>query len=75
MNVYGGMFIDVLQVFFYEVFYKLESENQLDPLNETDLFCLHFVFLPRINKTLTEFIDTWNNHPLSTEHNSTPNQL
>lgn len=60
---------------FYNVFYRLESENKLDPLNETDVYCLRFVFLPRINETLTAFIDTWNNHPLSTEHNSTPNQL
>lgn len=28
-----------------------------------------------INKTLYEFVDSWNNHPLSTEHNQTPNQL
>ena len=60
---------------FYEVFHRLESEEKLDPLNETDLFCLHYVFLPRINKTLSEFIETWNNHPVSTAQNLTPNQM
>ena len=60
---------------FCDSFYRLESEDKLDPLNETDLFCLHYVFLPRINRTLSEFIDTWNNHPLSTARNLTPNQL
>ena len=37
--------------------------------DETDL---HYVFL---NRTETEFIDTWNNHPVSTARNLTPNQL
>ena len=60
---------------FYDSFYTLESESKLDPLNETDIYCLHYVFLPRINAALEAFVDTWNNHPLSTEHNQTPNQL
>ena len=33
---------------FYDIFYSLE-EAALDPLNETDIFCLQYVFLPRIN--------------------------
>ena len=33
-------------------------------------------FLPRINRALDFFVESWNNHPLSTEHNRTPtNQL
>lgn len=46
---------------FYDVFYRLESEGKLDPLNETDLYCLHYFlpapisFLPHINETLSEF--------------------
>lgn len=47
----------------------------LDPLNEVDIFCLHFVFLPRINKCLTDFQGSWNCHPLSTEGNMSPLQL
>ena len=62
-------------VIFYEIFYQLEDKGSLNPLNEVDLFCLHYVFLPRINKTLQEFIECWNNHNLSSEHNLTPNQL
>lgn len=60
---------------FYDVFRRLESEHKMDPLNDTDLYCLHYVFLPRINATLASFCDTWNNHPLSTMRNLTPNQL
>ena len=31
---------------FISVFTTLEAEGLLDPLNEADLFCLHFVFIP-----------------------------
>ena len=30
---------------FRDTFCKLEDDGYLDPLNEVDLFCLHFVFL------------------------------
>lgn len=60
---------------FYQVFYELEMQQLLDPLNETDLFCLHQVYIPIINRILAEFVESWNNHPLSTERNLTPNQL
>ena len=60
---------------YYERFYSLEEEQALDPLNETDLYCLHYVFVPRINRHLEDFVESWNNHSLSTEHNQTPYQL
>ena len=60
---------------YYELFYALEEEQVLNPLNETDLYCLHYVFLPRINKNLQDFVESWNHHSLSTEHNQTPYQL
>ena len=53
----------------------MEADNRLNLLNEIDLFCLHVVFLPRINRDLDSFIECWNNHSLSTEGNLTPNQL
>ena len=57
------------------LFYQLEQEGSLEPLNETDIFCLHYVFVPRINKVLSEVLVAWNNHKLSTENSQTPNQL
>ena len=53
---------------YYELFYTLEEEQALNPLNETDIYCLHYIFLPRINKHLEE---SWNHHSLSTERNQT----
>lgn len=55
--------------------YDLEREGILDPLNDTDLFCLHYVYLPRLNRNLAEFVSAHNNHKISTEESNTPAQL
>ena len=60
---------------FYSTFRRLEEEQQLNPLNEVDLYCLHRVFCPRINAVLDAFVESWNNHPISGERNFSPNQL
>ena len=60
---------------FSDTFRQLESEGVLDPLNEVDMFCLHFIYLPRINKAIDEFVQSWNHHPLSSEGNMTPSQI
>lgn len=60
---------------FKSEFYDLEREGVLDPLNDTDLFCLHYVYLPRLNKNLAEFVSAHNNHKVSTKSNNTPAQI
>ena len=60
---------------FVEVFTALENEAVPDTLNEVDMFCLHYVFLPRIKKCLADFQESWNHHSLSTEGNRSPYQL
>ena len=60
---------------FYSVLHSLEDEGQLDPNNSTHLFCCHYVFLPRLQHSLNVFRDGWDNHPLRTEQNMTPNQM
>ena len=52
---------------FKSMFYQLECESVLDPSNDIDLFCLHHVFLPILNKSLGEFVAAHNNHKISTE--------
>ena len=47
----------------------------LDPINEQDLYALHFTFLPRISQALSKFQDGWNGHGIRAEYNMTPNQL
>ncbi|XP_033097506.1 uncharacterized protein LOC117101613 [Anneissia japonica] len=61
--------------YFKCIFQELERDGLLDPDNATDLFCLHYVFLPIINKHLHEFEACHNNHNISTEGNRTPIQL
>ena len=60
---------------FYRLFYFLEHHNMLDPINESHLFALHYVFLPRINEALQHFQESWNQHGIRTERGMTPNQL
>jgi len=60
---------------YYSLFYEMENSGLLDPCNETHIFCLHHVYLPRINEHLERFKCAWNNHRLRTEHNLTPLQL
>lgn len=59
----------------YHMFYAMEDEGLLDPVDEVDLFALHFVFLPRINQQLESFRAAYCRHKLRTEHNRTPLQL
>ena len=60
---------------YYAMFYDLEDCGYLDPDNDADLFAIHYVFLPRINRLLCQFSNGWNNHALRTENSLTPIQL
>ena len=41
---------------FYYFFHELESAGLLDPHDEGDLFSLHYVFIPLLNKRLHSFV-------------------
>ena len=60
---------------YYQLFHFMEDEGMLDPQSETDLACLHHIFIPRINEHLLEFVAAWNQHPMSTEGGRSPRQL
>ncbi|XP_031351423.1 uncharacterized protein LOC116176801 isoform X2 [Photinus pyralis] len=60
---------------FKQLFWYMEEENLLDEQNEIDLFCLHYVYLPRIQRSLQEFVNQWNFHKLSTMKSHSPIQL
>ena len=53
----------------------MEDTEILNPDNDNDLFCLHFIYTPLINQALQLFKRSWNSHKLSTEGNLTPHQL
>ena len=60
---------------FLNIFLYLESQNELDCTNELHVYCLHLVFVGLINESLETFTRQWNNHPVTTEQNFSPNQL
>ena len=62
-------------VIFYRLFYQMEDMKILNVENEIHLFCLHYVFLPRINHAIFQFFEAWNHHPLSSMNNLSPIQL
>ena len=45
-----SLYIYIVQI--TTAFSHMEENRVLDPLNESHLFCLHCVFLPRVNKHL-----------------------
>ena len=62
-------------ILYYRLFYFLESQQLLDPLNEIHLYALRYVYIPRIGHALDIFREGWNHHSIRTENNLTPHQL
>jgi hypothetical protein len=62
-------------ILYYKLFYFMEEIGILNPLNEYHLWALHYVYLARINRSLTQFISSWNNHCIRTANHKTPYQL
>lgn len=65
----------VLHHFYYVFFYAMEDSGILNVSNPVHMFSLHFVFLPRINQALQEYMEAFNNHGIRTVHNWSPYQL
>lgn len=61
--------------FFYSLFHSFEDLQLLNVDDIRDLYALHFVFIPIIQKHLELFQQGWAHHSLRTEHNKTPQQL
>jgi hypothetical protein len=53
----------------------MESTGNLDPNDDIQLWCLHLVFLPLINKHISSWQEAWVLHPLRSEINKTSIQL
>ena len=60
---------------FRDLFNYMEREHLLDPDNVTDIFCLQYVFLPRIQASLDGFSGAWSRHRMSTEGGHSPLQV
>ena len=67
-------YVQVIQEF-YEQFYALEDEGQLDISSKVHLQALHLTYLNVINNKLLFFRNAWNEHKIRTAKNKTPYQL
>eukprot|EP01035_Chromulina_nebulosa_P028246 gene28246-37264_t len=59
---------------YIDLFYSFENDG-MDLSNLLDIYTLQYLFLPRINEDLQQFMSMWNNHKLSSENSRTPLQL
>lgn len=57
------------------LFLHMEEQNVLNASQDVDMFALHYIFLPRIQRSLDAFRERFNFHSLSTARNRTPWQL
>lgn len=73
-RLWRDVYRDVLDLF-YGIFMSMEDIGLLDPINEIDLWCLHYCFCHVINMKLKSWASAWIRHPLSSEQNKTPLQL
>ena len=61
--------------YFYYLFYALEDSGNLNIEDPTNMFALHFVFLPRLNKALHEYQKMFNHHGIRTANSWSPHQM
>ena len=62
-------------IIFYYTFQAMEESGLLQIDNPLHKFALHYIYLPRINRALSSFTSAWNNHPLRTENNWSPERI
>ena len=62
-------------IIFYKLFYQMEEQMILNVEDDIHLFAFHYVYLRRVNHALSQFVEAWNNHPLSSCHNLSPTQM
>ncbi|KAK2810518.1 hypothetical protein Q5P01_000398 [Channa striata] len=65
----------VVSAYFKDLFIFMENVGLLDSTNPLHIRALHYVYLPRINRSLDEFINQWNHHSLRTMEHRSPLQL
>ena len=58
-----------------KLYYRLLDHGLLDHTNQICLYALEYVYKPRINRSLEQFVQGWNNHSIRTEHHHSPRQL
>ena len=73
-RLWRDLFSCVIKVY-YRLFYFLEDRYLLDPSRPQHIYALHYIYTPRINRSLREFCDGWNHHGIRTAQCKSPRQL
>ena len=73
-RLWRDVFRCVAHIFYY-TFQAMEESGLLQIYNPLHKFALHYIYLPRINRVLSSFTSAWNNQPLRTENNSSPERI
>ena len=73
-RLWRDVFRCICHVFYY-TFYAMEQTGLLDLENPIHMFTLQYVYIKRINFALSEWMVCFNDHPVQTEHNWSPNQM
>lgn len=72
-RLWRDLFQGVTSTYYY-LFNHMEDIGILDPLDEKDLFSLHYVYMNIINNHLKEWVLAWNEHKMSSARNMSPMQ-
>ena len=59
--------VECVVTIFTSLFMFTEANNLLDPGSDDDMFALHYVFLPRVQRLLDRFVQRFNMHSVLTE--------
>ena len=54
---------------------QIAPSGLLQIYNPLYKFARHYIYLPRMNRALLSFTSAWNNHPLRTENNWSPERI
>ncbi|KAJ3318838.1 hypothetical protein HDU76_000710 [Blyttiomyces sp. JEL0837] len=58
-----------------KIFSRLEDSGWLDSESDLDMWVLHYIYLPRLNRSLSNFANHYNNHKIRTMGSRTPLQI
>lgn len=57
---------------YYQLFFFLEENELLNPLDKEHMYALQYVFVRKVNKSLEVFRGAWNNHGIQTANEKSP---
>ena len=61
--------------YFYHLFYHMEDEGILDPLNFIHIVALHYIFMDEINRRLQFWQNAWSGHRIRSVKSSSHHLL